>query len=169
MPGMRRHERSRHAALLLMRIVSGGQTGVDRAALDAAMAAGLEVGGWCPRGRRALDGPIPPQYPLIETRSSRYRTRTRWNVRDADATLILYRGALAGGTALTLAFCKELGRPYFVHELADGERDDLAPVKAWIQRLRPSVLNVAGPRETRALPVYDIARHFLERLFRALA
>ena len=97
-----------------MTIVSGGQTGVDRAALDAAMALGLEVGGWCPKGRRAADGPIPDSYPLTETKCNKYRTRTRWNVRDSDATLILCEGEPTGGTALTVQFCEQLNKPFLI-------------------------------------------------------
>lgn len=98
------------------RILSGGQTGVDRAAL------GIPCGGWCPRGRRAEDGPIPERYPLTETRSARYAVRTRFNVRDSDGTLVL-AGALAGvlaggepqgGTRLTIELANKLGRPLLV-------------------------------------------------------
>ena len=73
----------------IAKLISGGQTGVDRAALDAALAAGLPIGGWCPKGRLAEDGVIPLRYPLQETPSQQYAQRTRWNVRDADGTLIL--------------------------------------------------------------------------------
>ena len=80
---------------MVRQIISGGQTGVDRAALDVALDAGLPCGGWCPRGRRAEDGPIVAQYPLMETDSPDYQMRTRRNVEDADATLILTLGPLA--------------------------------------------------------------------------
>lgn len=83
------------------RIVSGGQTGVDRAALDVAMQLSIEHGGWCPRGRLAEDGTIPSRYDLRETRSAKYHVRTERNVVDSDATLILYRKSLTGGTLLT--------------------------------------------------------------------
>ncbi len=92
------------------KIVSGGQTGVDRAALDAALALGVPCGGWCPRGRRAEDGEIPARYPLRETPLPTYEQRTEWNVRDADGTLVLTRGPASGGTALTLALAERLGR-----------------------------------------------------------
>src|SRR5690349_16884455 len=82
-------------------IVSGGQIGVDRAVLDAALDCGLATGGWGPKGRRAEDGVIAERYPLVETRSKRYQRRTRWNVRDSDATLILALGELSGGGRFT--------------------------------------------------------------------
>src|SRR5438105_15558458 len=85
----------------LHKIVSGGQTGVDRAALDVALELGMPCGGWCPRGRRAEDGPITDRYPLSETPWSGYPQRTGWNVRDADGTLILTMGQADRGTALT--------------------------------------------------------------------
>lgn len=90
-------------SFLLRRIVSGGQTGVDRAALDIAIALGIGCGGWVPRGRRAEDGTIASHYPVRECRSSSYGVRTRLNVRDTDGTLILCRGRPSGGTSLTLA------------------------------------------------------------------
>mgnify|MGYP003793290687 CR=1 FL=1 len=86
---------------MIKKIVSGGQTGVDRAALDVAMQLGIPVGGWCPRGRRAEDGRIPDSYPLREASSVNYAKRTELNVRDSDGTLILSGGPLTGGTALT--------------------------------------------------------------------
>src|SRR5688572_12994856 len=85
----------------VQRIVSGGQTGVDRGALDAAIALGIEHGGWCPRGRLAEDGQIPRRYQLTETKTSKYRERTERNVLDSDGTLILFRALLSGGTELT--------------------------------------------------------------------
>ncbi|HLF11639.1 MAG TPA: putative molybdenum carrier protein, partial [Gammaproteobacteria bacterium] len=86
-----------------LRIVTGGQTGVDRAALDAALELGLACGGWCPKGRWAEDGEIPPRYPLKETTSTDPARRTRANVRDADATLVLTDGEPTGGTRLTMS------------------------------------------------------------------
>lgn len=86
---------------MLDKLISGGQTGVDRAALDVGLALGLPVGGWCPKGQRAEDSKIPDCYPLVEIPERNYRTRTRRNVEDADGTLILNLGKLDGGTAFT--------------------------------------------------------------------
>src|SRR5262245_55320595 len=99
---------------MTLEIRSGGQTGVDRAALDVALELGLPCGGWCPRGRRAEDGPIPDHYPLRETRSPAYPVRTRWNVRDSDGTLILTRGRPDRGTLLTEELARDMGKPLLV-------------------------------------------------------
>lgn len=150
----------------LTRIVSGGQAGVDRAALDAARAAGLAIGGWCPRGRRAEDGRIPPDYPLDETPSPRYPQRTAWNVRDADATLVLARGAPCGGTALTVRLAAAAGRPLLVIDL--DAAPDPAEVAAWLAAEGIAVLNVAGPRESENRGVDAQARALLAAVFSAL-
>lgn len=159
-----------HAASHLQQIVSGAQTGVDRAALDAAMSAGLAVGGWCPKGRKAEDGPIPEIYPLKETRSATYRTRTRWNVRDADATLILCRNEPSGGTLLTVGFCEQLGRPCHIQRLdtLNPQPAALATVTAWLRDHHVAILNVAGPRERKAAPVYERAHGFITALLARL-
>jgi hypothetical protein len=145
-------------------IVSGGQTGVDRAALDVALELGLPCGGWCPKGRLAEDGPIPERYPLRETRSARYARRTLWNVRDSDATLILAREPLGGGTAYTERCAQELERPCLV--VPPDARDDAAVgrVRAWLDANDVEILNVAGPRESGAPGIRDLAVAFLRRL-----
>ena len=104
------------------RIISGGQTGVDRAALDAAQCCGIASGGYCPKGRRAEDGTIPPHYPLTELPSADYPTRTRQNASAADATLILTRGSLSGGSAYTARIARQLGKPLLVIDLAERPR-----------------------------------------------
>lgn len=141
------------------KIVSGGQTGVDRAALDVAIKLGIEAGGWCPRGRRAEDGPIEERYPLRETWSRTYSQRTEWNVRDSDATLILCRGTPSGGTGLTAQFADRYGRPLLVLDL-DSDPD---PEKArgWLREQGVGVLNVAGPREEGASGIYAQSYAFL--------
>jgi hypothetical protein len=149
------------------RIVSGGQTGVDRAALDVAQELGIPCGGWCPRGRKAEDGRIPRRYPLRESPSARYAQRTRWNVRDSDGTLILALGELTGGTALTLKAAQSLGRPVFVVDLSHSRA--VVPVRKWLQKFGIGVLNVAGPRESTQEGAYLKAYQFLRRLLRPAA
>src|SRR4051794_16307480 len=102
---------------MLKKIISGGQTGVDRAALDVALELDLPCGGWCPRGRRSEDGAIPDRYPLSETPSEEYPERTEWNVRDSDGTLILTRGTPDRGTALTQRLANRHRKPLFVVDL----------------------------------------------------
>jgi len=150
-----------------LKIVSGGQTGVDRAALDAAMSAGFSVGGWCPAGRIALDGRIPERYPLRETPSSRYSQRTEWNVRDSDATLILTRGAPSGGTRLTVELAERYGRPLLIVDL--GVASPWAEILGWLKEHRILVLNVAGPREEGAPGIYEQAGKVLTGLLRGWA
>ena len=144
------------------KIVSGGQTGVDRAALDVALELGVPCGGWCPKGRRAEDGVIAPRYPLQETESPEYPVRTERNVKDSDATLILNQGLLTGGTALTLKLAKINKKPYWVVDLSKME--DPALVKKWIEDGKVNVLNVAGPPESNRPGIYDKAIEFLRRI-----
>jgi hypothetical protein len=130
------------------RIVSGGQTGVDRAALDVAIELGLPHGGWCPRGRRAEDGPLADRYELRETESPEYHVRTEQNVIDSDATLVLTRGEPIGGTALTIRLAQKHARPMLVVDLARSGTSP-ADVRQWIETGGYRVLNVAGPRESQ--------------------
>jgi hypothetical protein len=131
------------------RIISGGQTGVDRAALDAAIACGVPHAGWCPRGRRAEDGPIAAAYNLRETESPQYHVRTRLNVLDADGTLILHRGPLTGGTELTRKVAHAQRRPLLSVDLGAVPAEvALASIRAWLAEHRIRTLNVAGPRES---------------------
>ena len=148
--------------IFMQKIMSGGQTGVDRAALDVALALGLPCGGWCPQGRLAEDGPIDPRYPLRETPSADYAQRTEWNVRDSDGTLILARGRPTGGTAQTIVCAQQLKQPHLVVDLTRPA--DPAAARAWIARERLRVLNVAGPRESKSPGVYRDAVQFLQRL-----
>ena len=147
---------------LIEKIVSGGQTGVDRAALDAALALGIPCGGWCPRGRRAEDGILPARYPLRETPLDDYAQRTTWNVRDSDGTLILTRGPTTGGTAQTVDDAVQLHKPYLVVDLA--ESPDAAAVRDWLAQHRIRALNVAGPRESKSPGIYRDASQFLRAL-----
>lgn len=149
---------------ILQRIVSGGQTGVDRAALNVAIAAGIPCGGWCPQGRKAEDGPLPLHYPLRETDSPLYDVRTRWNVRDSDATLIITAGPLKGGTALTVELARRLARPLHVIDLRDGGRNHILDARQWLREHRVRTLNVAGPRESQQPGIYSQAQDFLLEL-----
>ena len=151
-------------ASLNLKIVSGGQTGVDRAALDWAHSLGLARGGWCPRGRRAEDGPIPAGYPLQETQEADYAVRTRLNVRDSGATLILTRGPPSGGTRLTRHLAGELARPVLVIDFEDADKAAAARVAEWIAEEGIKVLNVAGPRESTSPGIYRQAADFLAAL-----
>lgn len=146
-------------------VISGGQTGVDRAALDVAIELGLSHGGWCPAGRWAEDGTIPEHYRLQETPSSRPEVRTEWNVRDSDATLILARGKLFGGTAFTYQVARERGKPYLVVDLSSPPPP--AEVRDWLVSHGVRRLNVAGPRESNAPGIYEEARKFLRCLLTA--
>jgi len=138
---------------LIRRIVSGGQTGADRGGLDAAIALGIPIGGWCPSGRRAEDGVIPAPYAahLRETADSSWSTRTRLNIRDSDATLICSSSIrLSGGSALTWALAARLMRPrkHLVLLASDFVRE-VDGARTWLAENRVAVLNVAGPRESK--------------------
>ncbi|MBN2309846.1 MAG: putative molybdenum carrier protein [Candidatus Hydrogenedentes bacterium] len=148
--------------LAIRKVVSGGQTGVDRAALDVALARNLACGGWCPKGRLAEDGAIHERYPLRETPGDQYAERTAWNVRDSDGTLILTWGPPSDGTAFTKEVADALGKPCLVIDLAEPhEPGDAA---AWLAQREIRTLNVAGPRASKCPFIYDEATAFLGRL-----
>ncbi|MBF0446440.1 MAG: putative molybdenum carrier protein [Magnetococcales bacterium] len=150
--------------IILQKIISGGQTGVDRAALDFASQSGLKSGGWCPKGRLALDGPIPDQYPLKETTTSYYPQRTELNIQDSDATLIISRGVLQGGTALTHRLTKKLGKPCLILDLdyvAMNKEAALETLFTWLGQNTVNTLNIAGPRESDNGGIYDSTLNFL--------
>ncbi|MGY2873778.1 hypothetical protein ACVW00_000968 [Marmoricola sp. URHA0025 HA25] len=148
------------------RIVSGGQTGVDRAALEVGRRLGIAIGGWCPAGGWAEDLSEPPgllaMYPeLTPTPSTDPGERTRWNVRDSDATLVIIAaGSSSPGTALTIDIVEELGRPHLVADVAD-----VPTLRSWLEQLAEgAVLNVAGPRESEAPGIQAQATTVLEDL-----
>ena len=145
------------------KIVSGGQTGVDRAVLDAAMALGLPVGGWCPKGRCAEDGVIDPRYPLIETPDEQYAQRTAWNVRDSDGTLVLLFDQASPGTNVTIEEANALEKALLLVDLTINPEEMEA--LRWLDANRILVLNVAGPRESEAPGIYEAARTFLDDVF----
>ena len=158
-----------------MKVTSGGQSGVDRAALDAAIACGVDYGGWCPRGGWAEDFPQPPgllaNYPrLIETPSADPAQRTEWNVRDADACLMIVDAGgfeVSRGTALARKLAERCGKPLFVAEL--GTADVTEHAAAWLRAQRESfgkslTLAVGGPRESEAPGIYARAVAFIGAL-----
>ena len=145
------------------KVISGGQTGVDRAAMDVAEHLGIEVGGWCPKGRLAEDGPIADHYPLDETPSDDYRERTRWNIRDSDGTLVLSTETYSPGTALTVTEARDRFKPLLIIHL-DGEGSEWEKARRteeWIREKEIRLLNVAGPRESESPGIYDYAADFL--------
>ncbi len=148
--------------MTLKKIISGGQTGVDRGALDAAIALGIEHGGWCPLGRQAEDGRIPDCYRLEETDSPDYPVRTERNVVEGDATLILYRGQLSGGTLLTLRSAEEHQRPVLAVDL--DSPGPTGEIHKWMEKNQVQVLNVAGPRESQCPGIGELSRDFMLEL-----
>lgn len=144
------------------RIISGGQTGVDRAALDIALELGIPCGGWCPHGRKAEDGVISATYPLTETSSADYAPRTARNVYEADATLVLVCGPLSGGTALTVEIARGAQRPYLIVDLEQPMEQ--SEVRRWLKCHATGTLNVAGPRESGCPGIYKKALAFLRAL-----
>jgi hypothetical protein len=154
-----------------LEVWSGGQTGVDRAALDAALTLGLPIGGWVPRGRLAEDGQVPARYDqLQEAESPDYSARTRLNVRDTDATLVFKVGAATGGTLETIEIAHGLERPLLVIDLEAIDAGSAARgVIQWLDGLFAARsllrLNVAGPRASQAPLGYARARALLEGVF----
>jgi hypothetical protein len=142
-------------------IISGGQTGADRAALDFAIEYGLPHGGWCPRGRLAEDGPIPASYELQETPSRKYAQRTEWNVRDSDATLAISMSAAPqGGTRLTIELAQRLGKP-LLHVCQETAAESGARIHAFLQEHKVQILNVAGPRESQEPEITALVKSVL--------
>lgn len=151
-----------------VKIISGAQTGVDRAALDAALEAGVETGGWCPERRMAEDGAIPEQYPVKILPGAGYPERTRRNVLDSDGTVIIYFGYPSGGTQQTIVRCIEGDKPYL---LIDGdelsEERAAARVGEFVDRFGISVLNAAGPRASGEPRAYPYAKQVLTRFLKS--
>jgi putative molybdenum carrier protein len=131
----------------MIKIISGGQTGVDRAALDAALKAGVNCGGWCPAGRKAEDGAIPNHYPVTELPESDYTKRTLQNVIDSNGTVIIYFDSLSGGTEKTLLFCLQQNKPYLLIDATELSSSRSAErIEKFITGNSIATLNIAGPR-----------------------
>ena len=149
-----------------MKIVSGGQTGVDRAALDVALKHGVDCGGWCPAGRLDEFGRIPEGYPVTELPNGDAAARTRQNVIDSDGTVIFHSGELRGGAEYTLQCCKGLGRPYLVIDAAKTSAEAAATsIMELIRGQTISVLNIAGPRQSEWPEGYDYVFAVLNMCF----
>jgi hypothetical protein len=146
--------------LRVWRVISGGQTGADRGALEAAIELGIQHGGHCPAGRRAEDGRIPDRYRLVETESADYAVRTERNVLGADGTLLVTRGAPTGGSALTAALARKHNRPLLHVDLAAGG-DGAAAFREWLASREIRCLNVAGPRESSCPGIAQDVRDLL--------
>jgi len=141
-----------------VKIISGGQTGVDRTALDVALKHGIECGGRCPAGRVDEFGRIPDHYPVQELAAGGFTERTLQNVKDSDGTVIIYPGKLSGGTEQTVRFCIELQRP---HQLIDASKISAKVgaklISDFVREHKIDVLNVAGPRQSEWSEGYDYA------------
>ena len=155
---------------MLKKIISGGQTGVDRAALDVAMRLGIAHGGWVPKGRLAEDGTVPAHYQLQENASDEYEARTEKNVLDSDGTLIISRGSPTGGTDYTRKMALKHGKQLLHIDLSLGQRpsDAGSLVASWIEMNRIETLNVAGPRESEAPGIYGQALALLRAVLWAI-
>lgn len=155
---------------MIEKIISGGQTGVDRASLDTAILLGIPHGGWCPKGRLAEDGKINEKYNLTETNSSDHNRRTELNIRDSDGTLILIPGTtvkITDGTVLTLQIVQEKKKPCLVVDLS--ENPDIHAVTTWASENHIVVLNIAGPRESQSPGIYQQSLKFLRKAMTVLS
>lgn len=157
----------------IKKVISGGQTGVDRAALKIAKELGIPHGGWCPYKRNAEDGIVPLEYQLEELLAptaeenldpdATYKSRTKLNVQNSDGTLVILKNHAIGGTAYTIKMAKELNKPYFIINIRDNPKiTDV--VATWIIKNNLRTLNIAGPRETQEPGIYEAAYNILQKL-----
>ena len=147
----------------LEKIISGGQTGIDRAALDIAIELGISHGGFCPLGRRSEDGMIPLHYNLIEHDSIEYAERTHENVLCSNGTLILHSGIISNGTSLTKQFCIQEDKPMMIINILHNPKSSKLDFNRWLVKKSIQILNVAGPRDNKQ-GNYEIAREILHEL-----
>ena len=149
---------------MVKKIVSGGQTGVDRAALDFAIERSIPHGGWVPKGRKAEDGVVPARYQVTEMATTSYPKRTRRNVLDSDGTVIITHGKARGGSALTIRAADECGRPRLHIELNTTDIDEAARgLRTWVRENDIVVLNIAGPRASEEPGIYEAAKEVLKK------
>ena len=154
---------------MIEKLISGGQTGADIAALDVALRFGFSHGGWCPKGRKSLEGPIPNRYNLVETPSASYLQRTEWNVRDSDGTVVFTLDAeVTGGSLRTLGFAKKHGKPCLHLSRMSGKfgyRDRSEVLLDFVIENKIRRLNVAGSRESKEPGIHLWVIEVLERAF----
>ncbi|MBL7112815.1 MAG: putative molybdenum carrier protein [Bacteroidales bacterium] len=152
---------------MIKKIISGGQTGADQGGLDFALEYGIEAGGWCPKGRICENGVIPARYPVEEVEEDDYNLRTKQNVRDSDGTLLIIRdGLMEEGTHLTIDFCRDFSKPWFLVDLKvmSGQLESIYSALAdWTDKNRISVLNVAGNRESNSPGIQEETAALLAR------
>lgn len=146
------------------KIISGGQTGADRAALDFAIENGIPHGGWCPKGRLTEEGPLAKKYRLSETKTEDYNERTLQNILDSDATLIFCHGELSGGSLYTLILALKYERPVLVVDLGGSVLPK--EVKNWIGKHHIKILNIAGPRASKNPLIFQDVKSYLKELIR---
>ena len=152
-----------------MKIISGGQTGVDRAALDVALEHGIESGGWCPTGRLDEFGRIPDRYPLKELDSGGFTERTLHNVKDSEGTVIIYPGKLDGGTEQTVRFCAQEQRPHKLIDASTMSVEEAAQaISDFVRKNKIDILNVAGPRQSEWADGYDYAFRALDEFLNSI-
>jgi hypothetical protein len=143
---------------MLSTVISGGQTGADRAALDAGLEAAFPIGGSCPVGRMAEDGPISHTYTLTEIGGG-YRQRTKQNVVDSDGTVIFYESYVSGGTETTVLFCIRQGKPYKLIDIETVEPEWAAELLIdFVDEFSVAILNVAGPRSSSCSKIYGYVK-----------
>jgi len=145
------------------KIISGGQTRVDRAGLDFAIENRIPHGGYCPKGRKAEDGKISDNYNLIETATSNYKERTEKNLIESDGTLIINKGELSGGTLLTANLCKKHKKPLFIVDLSNTTEKTKEEFNSWVKDNNIETLNIVGPRESKS-QLYLQAKDYLGNL-----
>ena len=154
----------------MLKIISGGQTGVDRGALDAALDLGVECGGWCPAGRMAEDGIIPERYPVIELEDGGYAERTARNVVDSDGTLIISNDEPMGGTRETIERCIEKRKPYLIincREMSTAEAK--GKTLKFLQNRHIRCLNVAGPRASQWAEGHALTYQIMSAILRRIS
>ena len=151
---------------MLQKIISGGQTGVDRGVLDAALTYNFPCGGWCPARRRAEDGPIPGHYPLTEMSTISYLARTHRNVENSDGTLIITRGIPTNGTKETINWACQVSKPYLIIDLEKQTKTSaILSIDQWLKTSHIRILNIAGPRESKCPGIADEASQLISSLF----